>query len=80
MECSNSIDKLGKLLYKRGEHMYTYKGIVNTLPFMMVDYILAVAECGLKSVSLNVFINHHHLFKFELMQCIVHDKNMVKLT
>ena len=59
MECSNSTDKIGKLIYKRGEHMYSYKGMVNTLPFFMVDDLLAVAECGLKSVSLNVFINTH---------------------
>ena len=59
MECSNSTDKLGKILYKRNEHLYPYKGMMNTLPFLMVDDILAIAECGIKSVSLNTFINTH---------------------
>ena len=59
MECSNSTDKLGKLLYSRGEHLYSYKGLVNTLPFLMVDDLLGIADCGVKSVGLNTFVNTH---------------------
>ena len=59
MECSNSTEKIGKLIYKDGEHMYSYKNMVNTLPFLMVDDLLAVAECGIKSVALNTFKTTH---------------------
>ena len=59
MECSNSTDKLGKILDERGEHTYSYKGLVKTLPFLMVDDLMGIAECGINSVGLNAFINTH---------------------
>ena len=57
MECSVSIDKIGKLCTERGEHMYKYKDLVDIVPLAMVDDLLGIAPCGLKSLALNSFIN-----------------------
>ena len=59
MECSNSIDKLGRSFPERNIHQYRYKGVVNILPLAMVDDILVVNECGLKSVETNSFMDAH---------------------
>ena len=59
MQCSNSVDTLGKRCKKRGIHSYLYKGLVRVLPLSMVDDILGIAACGNKSVALNTFINTH---------------------
>ena len=55
--CSNSIDKIGKLCYQRGENLYLYKSMVNILPLAMCDDLLGISSCGQQSLSLNTFIN-----------------------
>ena len=55
--CSNSIDKIGKKCYERGENLYLYKQRVNILPLGMVDDLLGISSCGQSSVSLNTYIN-----------------------
>ena len=55
--CSNSIDKVGKMCYERGENLYLYKQTVNVLPLAMCDDLLAMSVCGQKSLSLNSYIN-----------------------
>ena len=57
LQCSNSIDTIGKKCYNYGEHLYSYKQIVNIMPLSMVDDILAVAPCNQKSLALNTVIN-----------------------
>ena len=57
MQCSNSIDKIGKKCMERKEHLFTYKKLVKVTPLAMVDDLLAVAPCNINSVSVNVFIN-----------------------
>ena len=57
LQCSNSIDTIGKKCYQKGEHLYTYKGLVPVMPLSMVDDLLAVAPCNQRSVALNTFIN-----------------------
>ena len=57
MECSVSIDRIGKLCTERGENMYRYKNLVDIVPLAMVDDLLGIATCGLKSMELNTFIN-----------------------
>ena len=57
MQCSNSVDSLGKKCMKRREHLYTYKNLVRVPPLAMVDDLLAVAPCSIKSVSVNSYIN-----------------------
>ena len=59
MECSVSIDKLGKLCSERGENLYRYKDMVDIMPLAMVDDLLGISTCGLKSLELNTFINTH---------------------
>ena len=59
MECSVSMDKLGKMCRERGIHQYKYKGIVRLLPLACIDDLLGFAQCGNKSVELNTFINTH---------------------
>ena len=55
MECSVSIDKLGRKCSKANSYMY--KDRVNILPLAMVDGLLGIAHCGLESIALNTFIN-----------------------
>ena len=55
--CSKSIDKIGKMCYERGEHLYLYKQMVNILPLSMVDDLLGISSCGQSSLSLNTYIN-----------------------
>ena len=57
MECSLSIDRIGKLCTERGENIYRYKNLVDIVPLAMVDDLLGIATCGLKSMELNTFIN-----------------------
>ena len=57
MQCSNSIDSIGKKCITRQEHLYSYKKIVKITPLAMVDDLLAVAPCGMESMAVNVFIN-----------------------
>ena len=59
MECSNSVDSLGKRCRDRGIHCYLYKDMVRVLPLAMVDDVLGIAQCGNKSIALNTFINTH---------------------
>ena len=57
LQCSNTIDTIGKKCYEKGEHLYLYKGLVQIMPLSMVDDLLAVAPCNQKSLALNTFIN-----------------------
>ena len=59
MECSNSVDMLGRLCMDRGVHYYKYKNMVRVLPLAMVDDILRIGLCGNNSLALNTFINTH---------------------
>ena len=59
MQCSNSIDKLGKDCETSREHLYSYKNLVNVPILSMVDDTLAFSTCGQDSLSLNTYINTH---------------------
>ena len=59
MQCSVSVDKIGKMAKERGIHQYLYKGLVRILPLACVDDLLGFATCGNKSIALNTFINTH---------------------
>ena len=59
MECSNSVDTLGKRCRDRGIHSYLYKNMVRVLPLAMVDDVLGISQCGNKSIAQNTFINTH---------------------
>ena len=52
---SNSIDTLGKKCIKNSQNLYNYKGV--DVPLLgMVDDIIGAAECGSKSIDLNIYI------------------------
>ena len=52
IECSNSIDKIGKNCYENGKHLF-----LNVMPLVMVDDLLAMSTCGQESLSLNINTN-----------------------
>ena len=59
IECSVSIDKLGRGCFKNRKFLYRFKDKVNILPLAMIDDLLAVAKCGLESLAINTYINVH---------------------
>ena len=59
MQCSNSVDKIGKECEIIQEHLYSYKNLVNVPILSMVDDMLAISNCGQESVSMNTYINTH---------------------
>ena len=59
LQCSNSIDKIGKGCEENREHLYTYKKLVKVPILSMVDDKLAFSTCGQESLSLNTHINTH---------------------
>ena len=56
MECSNTVDKIGRDCSRRGIHCYKYKNNLKVLPLAMVDDICAIAQCGNKSFCVNSYI------------------------
>jgi hypothetical protein len=56
IECSVSVDTLGKECLRDNKHLYLYKDVVKIPMLAMVDDILAISECGLTSM-VNSFIN-----------------------
>ena len=57
IQCSNQIDMLGRECLEKNKHLFTYKKLVKVPPLAMIDDILAVAECGMRSLATNTFIN-----------------------
>ena len=57
MECSVSIDKLGRICSQRREYIYKYKDKVDIIALAMVDDLLGLAPWGLESLAMNTFIN-----------------------
>ena len=55
--CTNSMDKLCKLIYDKENLLFKYRGVVNVPPLEMVDDIVTAAKCGEKSVELNKLVN-----------------------
>ena len=56
IECSNSIDKIGKKCYETGENMYTYKKLVKVMPLSLCDDLLTMSTCGMGSMNMITFI------------------------
>ena len=55
--CVVLMDKLGKLVYGNPDLLYYYKGLVACPPLQMVDDVLAVQKCSIKSKQLNTAVN-----------------------
>ena len=56
IECSNSIDKIGKKCYETGKNLYTYKKLVKLLPLSLCDDLLTMSTCVMESLNMNTFI------------------------
>ena len=59
MQCSNSVDTIGKRCRDRGVNFYLYKQLVRVLPLAMVDDNLGIGLCGNNSIAMNTVINTH---------------------
>jgi hypothetical protein len=57
LKCSITMDKIGRRCVVKGEHLYSYKGLVKVMPLAMIDDLLGIANCGTKSADLNIAIN-----------------------
>ena len=57
IQCSVSIDKLGRQCTQGRKYQYKYKDKVDTVLLAMIDDLLGIAPCGLESIALNTFIN-----------------------
>ena len=55
--CSVQVYTFGKECMKENKHLYSYKNEVGVPPLAMVDDLLCISTCGLKSVEMNAYIN-----------------------
>ena len=56
LECSVQVDSFGKECLKEKKHLFMYRGLVEVPPLSMVDDLLCISSCGVKSVMMNSFI------------------------
>ena len=75
IQCSNQVDGIGKECVARNIHLYTYKNKVKVMPLAMIDDVLALALCGIKSVAVNTFINS----KMEMRKLVFSDTKCKKV-
>ena len=54
---SLQVDTMGKECIEEKKHLYFFKGIVPIGPLGMVDDLLTISECGVKTTLMNEFIN-----------------------
>ena len=55
--CTNSMDKLCKLIYNNEDLLFKYRGVVSVPPLEMVDDIVTASKCGENSTKLNHEVN-----------------------
>ena len=74
LQCSNSIDKIGRKCIRQGQDLYKYRKEVCVPPLAMIDDLLVVAKCGIESVSANAVINK----EIEMKNLRLHTGNNTK--
>ena len=57
LQCSVQVDTFGKECIKEEKNLYMYKGLVAIPPLAMIDDLISISHCGLKSVVMNSFLN-----------------------
>ena len=57
MQCTATMDKLGKIVYDNPDIAYKYREKVVVPPLEMCDDILTVSKCGSTSVAMNSLVN-----------------------
>ena len=80
--CGVSVDKIGQAaLENKSENLFNYRGKIPIPPLSMIDDVLTVSECGIKSVENNCFINAHFEMKtLKLNQQKCHNIHVGKKT
>ena len=56
MLCGKQIDEIGKECLEAGKYLYRYKGEVNIPPLIMLDDLVCISECGIKTSMANSYI------------------------
>ena len=54
--CSKQVDTFGQECLEESKHTYLYRGEVDIPPLSMVDDLLCVSECGVKTTMMHAFI------------------------
>ena len=57
IECSATVDTIGKECLEKQKYLYSYKGLVGVPPLAMVDDLACISVCGLETVQMNGFLN-----------------------
>ena len=53
---SDSIDGVGKFA-KENKQSYSYKNLVQVIPLAMIDDLILITSCGMKSMEMIISIN-----------------------
>ena len=56
MFCSKQVDTFGQECMERGKYTYTYRGEVEIPPLSMVDDLLCISECGIKTSMAHAYL------------------------
>ena len=57
LNCTSTMDKLAKSVYKDKSLVYKYKGVAEVPPLEMVDDVLTVSKCSITALTMNVIVN-----------------------
>ena len=57
MLCGKQIDEIGKECLEAEKYTYKYKGEVDIPPLIMLDDLVSISECGIKTTMANAYIN-----------------------
>ena len=56
MFCGKHLDGIGKDSIEYSKYTYKYKGIVEIPPLIMLDDLITVSECGIKTTMVNTYV------------------------
>ena len=57
LECSVQVDSFGKECLSENKYLFFYRKTIPVPPLSMVDDLLCISNCGIKSLIMNSFIN-----------------------
>ena len=63
MFCAKQVDEIGKECLERKKYIYKYKGEVEIPPLSMMDDLISISECGVKTAMVNSYIRFKSLSK-----------------
>ena len=56
MFCAKHLDGIGKECLESNKYTYKYKGIVEIPPLIMLDDLITISECGVKTTMVNSYV------------------------